>query len=480
MFRQFSMTVNTIIKKAVCLCLVTALLLLTGCEQEAPAENSALPYTAVFEMTDKSVANPFMGFAVDATSKKAASKYSLVYIDITFRELQPDSPNSFDFETIVEENSIDLWKSQGKHAVLRFICDTPTDEAHIDIPDWLYALTADGTVYDTSYGKGYSPNYSNETFIKYHKAAILGLADYFADGFVSYVELGSLGHWGEWHVKREDGIVPMPSEEIREEYVRHYTESFKTAKLLMRRPFKGAYQNALGLFNDMAGEPESTEEWLGWIKNGGDYTQTGEKNALYAMPDFWKTAPCGGELTSSVAMEQMCGSDLKTTVELLKQSHTTFIGPKCPVSSSNKYDAAVYQNAAKEFIRTVGYRIGITRVEVKQTSAAGEYAVLLDWENAGIAPLYFDLPVKLYFRESGELTEIATVDVDLTELLPNQTLQTETIFTVENGENLAQKELVLAVMDPMTEKPCLELVSNQEITENIALLYSFEDDFFKQ
>lgn len=473
MFRQFSMTVNITIKRAVCIFFAITLLAFTGCKEEEQSSGSDLLYSKSFEMTDKSVVNPFMGFAVDATGKRAASAYSLVYIDITFRELQPDSPNSFNFEGIVEENNIELWKSQGKHAVLRFVCDKPTDEAHMDIPDWLYELTKDGTAYDTSYGKGYSPNYGNEVFIKYHKAAISAIAGYFSDGFISYVELGSLGHWGEWHVKREDGIVPMPSESVREEYVRHYTDAFKTEKLLMRRPFKGAYDKSLGLFNDMAGDPKSTEEWLDWINNGGDYTQTGESNALYAMPDFWKVAPCGGELTSSLTMEYLCGEGLNSTLELLKRSHTTFIGPKCPVSSSDKYDSELYQNAVKELIGAVGYRIGITQVDIANAADDGNYTVFLNWENAGVAPVYFDLPVKLYLRENGKLTELANVGIYLTELLPNGNIKTETKFFIDKTVDLSQKELVLAVIDPMNEKPCMELVSSQESESGQTLLYKF-------
>lgn len=476
MFRQFNMTANIIIKKVICIFTVISVLTLSGCNGKVQTENSRFLYTKTFEMTDKSVVNPFMGFAVDATSKKAAEKYSLVYIDITFRELQPKSSDVFNFEEIAEENNIDLWKSQGKHAVLRFVCDKPSDEAHIDIPDWLYNLTADGSLYDTSYGKGYSPNYSNETFIKYHKAAISELANYFSDGFVSYVELGSLGHWGEWHVKREDGIVSMPNEDIREEYVGHYTNAFKTEKLLMRRPFKGAYENSLGLFNDMAGETEATKEWMDWIENGGEYTQTGESKALFAMPDFWKISPCGGELTSSVSMEHLCGDGLKNTVKLLKETHTTFIGPKCPVSSSDKYDAEIYQKAVKELIRTVGYRIGITQLEIEKSATNGEYSVILNWENDGVAPLYFDLPVKLYLRQNSKITEIADVDINLTELLPNKSIKTETKISTDIGVTLSQKELLLGCIDPMTNKPCIEPVSNQEIDENLIFLCKFDFD----
>lgn len=477
MFLQFNMTANITIKKILCLVSAITLLLLCGCNEKPQTDYSQILYSESFKMTDKSAVNPFMGFAVDATSKKAASKYSLVYIDITFRELQPDSPDVFNFEEICEDNYVDLWKSQGKHAVLRFVCDKPSDEAHMDIPEWLYKLTSDGTSYDISYGKGYSPNYSNETFIKYHKAAISAIADYFSDGFISYVELGSLGHWGEWHVKREDGILPMPNESVREEYVSHYTEAFKNAKLMMRRPFKGAYEHHLGLFNDMAGDRDATEEWLDWIENGGEYTQTGEKNALIAMPDFWETAPVGGELTSSVSMEYLCGHGLNSTLKLLKETHTTFIGPKCPVSSSNKYDGEIYKNAANEMIRAIGYRLGITHIEVDNASEAGTYSVTLEWQNSGIAPLYFDLPVKLFLKNSnGDMLELTDVDINLSNLLPNGTLKTETEIKIDNSINLSNRELFLAVIDPMTNKPCLELISNQKITDNQVLLYKFGSD----
>ena len=65
--------------------------------------------------------------------------------------------------------------------------------------------------------------------------------------------------------------------------------------ILMRRPFASAEKYGFGLYNDMTGQPEATQSWLGWINNGGEYDQTGEKNVIVPMNDFWKTAPSGGE-----------------------------------------------------------------------------------------------------------------------------------------------------------------------------------------
>lgn len=460
------------VKKVCCILLCSLLLFASGCYQPSQPETPNESISVGYKMTDTAIINPYMGFAVDATSEPAASAYSLVYIDITFRELQPNCPESFNFASIVSENHIEHWKSEGKHAVLRFVCDIPGESTHMDIPDWLYQLTGDGTFYDTSYGKGYSPDYSNEVFIQYHKAAITALGEYFSDEFVAFVELGSLGHWGEWHVKHESGIVGMPENAIREEYVDHYVAAFDNAKIMMRRPFTSAQKYGLGLYNDMAGDPDATEEWLGWIEKGGDYTQTGEANALVSMPDIWEKAPVGGELTSSLSMEYLCGKGLSETISLLKQSHTTFIGPKCPVSSSDKYDGALYRNAVSEMIGAIGYRIGITQVVIKQSPVTSEYQVELEWKNEGVAPLYFDLPVKLYLTDQHGTEEIADVDIAFTQLLPGTTVRTVT--SLPKDIVLSGTTISVGILDNMTGHLAMRLVSNQEYLNNgSARLYRF-------
>ncbi len=422
--------------------------------------------TKTFKLTDEAIVNPFMGFAINAENDQAVGEYSLVYIDITFKELQPDNPDEFDFESIENENNIKSWKEQGKHAVLRFICDYPSDESHSDIPDWLMELTDDGTYYDTSYGMGYSPDYNNETFIYYHEQAIKALAEYFDDGFVSYVQLGSLGHWGEWHIKQNEGLHDMPDEKIREEYISHYTSYFTNAKLLMRRPFNAVAKYNLGLYNDMFGSSEDTNEWLDWINYGGKYSHT--KNALSPVPDFWKFSPSGGELTSSIPMEDICGDGLEELLELMKQSHTTFIGPKTPVSLEN--DDKIYKNATEKIMSLIGYRIGISEVSVIQALNSEDIKITLKWENNGIAPIYFDLPVSLYKKNTrGEFKKIKDIDIKLSEILPGEAVYSETVISADSDNQI----LYIGISDPMTNKPSVNLVSNQNTENGYIEIYKF-------
>ena len=84
--------------------------------------------------------------------------------------------------------------------------------------------------------------------------AMEALAEYCnKDDFVAYVELGSLGHWGEWHTNTEEGVPPLPDAEICWDYVLDYSDNFHNARMLMRRNFIMAAEGGMGLYNDMTG-----------------------------------------------------------------------------------------------------------------------------------------------------------------------------------------------------------------------------------
>lgn len=437
------------------------ILSLQGCGM-LPGERTEV-LESTYEMTDIVVQNPYIGFAVEATNTEVPDEHSLVYIDISFAELQPEGPDSFDFSGIEEKNHIPFWKSLGKHAVLRFVCDLPGDEPHMDIPQWLYDLTGDGDFYDISYGKGYSPNYANEVFLFYHQRALAALGEYFSDSFVCYVQLGSLGHWGEWHVLYSDGIRRLPDSSVREQYVQHYTDAFPNAKLMMRRPFAPAAEQGFGLYNDMSGHAGATQEWLDWIQNGGEFTQTREPDALKAMPDFWKRAPVGGEFTSSLPMWYICGIKLKDTLAQLRESHTSFLGPKCPVE--NEYEGLLYRLAVPRIRNALGYRIGITKMTLQTDRMTRERILTLQWENDGNAPIYFEAPVRLFLVNSaGQTVPLADVSVDLATLLPGQVLTSSTRLPAEASYD--DCILALGVLDPDTGKPDVRLVSDQESVED--------------
>ena len=393
--------------------------------------------------------NPLMGYAPSAWYNEVSEDISLLYMDITWAELEPEE-GVYNWASIDEENQISRWRKEGKHLVLRFVCDIPSDEEHMDIPEWLYEKSGKaGKWYDGEYGKGFAPDYNNPTIISCHEQAVKALGEHFGqDGLISYVELGSLGHWGEWHVNYSEGIQRIPREAVRDKYILPWTEAFLDAMILMRRPFAAAEKYGFGLYNDMTGQPEATQSWLGWINNGGEYDQTGEKNVIVPMNDFWKTAPSGGEFTSSLSMEEMLDTNLSGTVEMIREAHTTFLGPKIPDEN--------YVDGYKEVLKNMGYRLWISMAELKNTAKGSR--LKLTWENSGVAPMYKEWPVYVYIEdESGKLVEKSRISIKISSLLPGEKATTLTALETERLNSLLEKgyRISVGIEDPMTELPCV-------------------------
>ena len=90
---------------------------------------------------------------------------------LAWRELEPEE-GVYAWEAIQQTCHLDALRQQGVHLVLRILCDEPGAEAHLDIPDWLYEKTVNGSWYDLSYGKGYSPDCADPAFFAAHAALL--------------------------------------------------------------------------------------------------------------------------------------------------------------------------------------------------------------------------------------------------------------------------------------------------------------------
>ena len=373
-----------------------------------------------------SLQNPYIGYAPSSDSVSLCEKASLVYAEILWSELEPEE-GKYNWEAFEQGHHLNRWRDEGKKLVLRFVCDKPGKIAHTDIPQWLYDKTGDGVFYDVQYGKGYCPDYNNEDFIAAHEKAIKEIADHFRNqDFLAYVELGSLGHWGEWHTYYSAGIPRMPETIVRTRYVQHYVTSFDYCKLLMRRPFAELPQGA-GVFNDMTGIANDTYVWLDWINKGGDYNETGEKGALKATPKIWEYAPVGGEFASSVPISTMLGKDYDETVELIKNSHMSFIGPMVPYLK--REDLEFYASSDK-LLKYVGYRYRISSLNIKRPFGRNDYECRIKLTNDGVAPIYFDFTPCIYVETPGQAENMQRyeLEVDLKTLCQHQ--EKEVVVTV--------------------------------------------------
>ena len=439
-----------------------------------------LNHREFYDALVENVKNPLIGYAPAADNPEACKDTTLVFIGLTWAEWEPER-GRFDIEGMEEKYHIQRWKEEGKRAVLRFIADYPGEERHLDIPDWLYRATRDGHFYETSYGSGYAPDYSNAYLKERHLQAIEALADYCnQDEFVAYVELGTLGHWGEWHTHSgEDSRIPLlPDAELCWEYALDYSDHFFNALLLMRRNYPMMTDAGLGLYHDMVGSPKDTKEWMKWLQEGGVQDTQGAPLELEATANYWENAPVGGEMTSGIGMETILGDGLRDTIDMIRGAHMSFLGPKCPVFPEGDGGLAGNEElmGAAELIEgNLGYRLYISSLQTRFDFGQNRIHVTFQWENNGVAPCYWDWPVMMVvYDHSGKRIYWQSLELAISTILPGSTVQTEGEIPYSNELNKGYSIGIVITSPDEREHIRLAMKDIVPDEEGVHILYTHE------
>lgn len=409
------------------------------------------------EAGEKPLYNPLKGWAASSGNTSMDYPASMAFVLIRWSELETEE-GVFRFEELEKEKNMDFWREQGARFIIRLVCDYPGSESHMDIPEWLYEKTGqDGQWYDNSYGKGYSPNYGNPVFRGEHERMLKAVGEHYReDEQVAVVQLGSLGHWGEWHVNHGAGIRPFPSESITNQYVEQYRAAFPGKLLMLRRPYAIGETCQMGLYNDSFGDVESHEEWLSWIEDGYFSGQT--KENLAGMPGFWTYGISGGEFASGVDMETYFGSRFSQVYELMQKSHTSFLGPQCPREALSR-TAGEHVN---QLCRDMGYCFALKTCTVQNLGKNQNFELIIQGENLGVAPFYFDWPVEITMRdEAGAEVFCQRYDPEISSWLPGEwTMEAK----LDGTEQLPARvyELTFAIIDPLTDQPGIRMANMVE------------------
>lgn len=343
-----------------------------------------LNFKRVFKpRNDRYIPNPMMGYAPNSRWGEYDPEITTLYVDMRWREVylshegNPGDNNlqiRYNLEEWIKNSRLDHKGVSGKSKIFRLILDEPTNEEHCDMPE-VMRVEKYGKPYSNSYGKGFAPNYEA---IFPHYSTLVAYINNDVRSHAGIYQFGILGHWGEWHNNYREGVPKIGDKELMEKYVKefnkyHFTESLTPPNritqldqwarsghiAMMRRPFSIAKENGWGVFNDMIGDKEATKEWLGWIEKGGTYDQTPtEENMVVEYKDVFKYGINGGELTSSIPMEDILGKYLEQTIEDIKKSHLRIIGQNIPNKNVN-------EEAYWKILECIGYRIHIKELKIQ-------------------------------------------------------------------------------------------------------------------
>lgn len=395
----------------------------------------------LYDASEYVPANPLTGYAPDALKPDDCANTDLVFVTVSFADWEPQQ-GKFDTEGITEKYDLDEYRRAGKHAVIRFVCDIPGEDAHADIPDWLMEQTGDGYAYKDAAGRGYAPDYANKRFVQAHREALQALADWCRqDAFVAYVEAGSLGMNGEWGHDAEGAAVP--SAETRQLYAEQYEEAFPEKDRIRLLFSSGAGPvEGRGSWGDMLGDGQAVANWnsalgnassapagdgadaLGNTAGGADADSSnaamkpdaGKRND-HEAGELWMTSPVAGALTGTVPVDTLLMENLSDTLDQIRSSHVSFIGPVCPDADQQ------LTNGSEMILRNVGYCIYLSRLQTTVDFIDDDLQLHMTFGNIGQAPMYWDWPVSMYiYDRTGTCIRVQTLDLKLSDLLPGQTV----------------------------------------------------------
>ena len=345
------------------------------CKQRLERPEGSQEVTLTVAAGDAGLSNPFKGWALWASNLPYPGISStMAYAGIYWSSLEPEK-GVFDFAAIESSNQFDYCRKNNIRLILRVILDYPGKQNESQLPRWLFdEIGGDGTWYSSDNEiKGFSPNYENRILIEAHRRMITALGKrYDKDPVVAFIQLGSLGHYGEWNVITKAGN--MPSSAITSEYVNHYVSAFPDKVFMFRRPVSQMQGLPAGIYNDMIGDAKQTDRWLNWINTGGD----SEFPDMNATPDFWQKGPSGGEFAYGDPYRYLSDAMIAETTRQIIASHTSIIGPSAPTSF---VDPTVRKNAEK-LIKIMGYQFQIQTVSVPRIAKAGAAVTIRQaWQN---------------------------------------------------------------------------------------------------
>ncbi len=440
----------------------------------APAAAQLVWQNLAYDTTPP-IVNPYKGFMDYSAGEDPGSEefpHSLEFFYIGMDEFYDSTPQSLAIEaadfTALELELSDI-ASRGRQAVFRIFIDFPEavpqsgcpmypDQlareaaaavwANFALPEFLISTTSITDYCNVPEDTfGFSPDYTSSallTEIELLMAAIDAEYDSFPgsgssnDPRIAYIEVGFLGHWGEWHTFLHPsdplacGVGQFSVHDAMDRVLNVFdaTEgSFTKTRVVVSADvlqcqlhFDGngantdgvSFLRSIGIHDDDFAASTVCDPTDGYAA----------RSAFHSLDNDWRSLSIGGEVQPSIQEAIHADDDalycapadpddfdtgeLDTAVDtvhaswLLDYSLFEVPGPSTP---------AMQIVNAQETSRNMGFQLYMSEVALPETLEACEpLGLILRIENRGVAPLAYDMPVDLVVLDGA--TEVASYSID--------------------------------------------------------------------
>lgn len=395
------------------------------------------------------VTNPLKGYAPYMDSAPATDvPFTMAFYETSWRELEPQD-GDYRFAQW-EAGTMRSPAAKDKRVVLRVWMDYPNQP--VGVPQWLIDAGVKMNPYDDKeVGKGLSPDYGDPRLRSALAKLIAAMGKRWnKDPQVAYIQLGLLGHWGEWHTwPREELFAP---DAVQREVIDGMRAAFPDKPLMGRTATGYLSQPWMGYHDDMI--PQDTigpEDWkfLSNLKAAGRDAN-------------WKVAPTGGEMVPGAAGRYL-GAEWPLLLRAVEEGHLTWIGPYCPTMFAGK--APEYRARAEELSRRLGYEFRLERLRLDGSK------VRLTGRNQGVAPFYERWPVRLALLDkTGKAIATSDAPSDVRTWRPGPFAFDATLPKGTKGPY----RLAIGVIDPWTHRPAVRFANRLPVVDGWTVLTTLQ------
>ena len=408
--------------------------------------------------SDEILVNPGMGFTTHSSVNGDVPGYpqsSIAYYRWYWDELEPQEGH---FNWVMVDSILELAKSRGQRLATRIM---PAN-GRPRIPNWYrqtgakgYDFIAESTQLAGKKIPSWMPDHEDPLFAKYMGRLVAEFAHRY-DGHpdIDHVDIGSYGHWGEWHLSfvKEKEAYPFA---IKKMIIDWYLNGFEKTPLVIPEDAEDgliyATENGTGWRADCMGDYGPPNNWNLLTR----YLQLPRQSK--SVGDAWKTQPIAFESCGTMETWRQAGRDIEFIYSACLELHTSILNNKSSAIPPEWWPAT------EKFLKRLGYRFVIRSLRHEKWLEPGSILnIEMIVDNIGVAPPYRAYIPVFEIRPAGGrrmqkkvVTRVET-SWDVLKWLPGRHTAETKIKLPENAST-GRYLVYFSLIDPYSKDPVIKL-----------------------
>ncbi len=408
--------------------------------------------------THEVLVNPGMGFTTAEGYNGEVPGYpesTIAYFRWYWEELEPEE-GKFSWKMV--DSVLTLARAHGQRLATRIM---PAN-GRAGVPEWYKQKGAKGYEYiaESTQNAGktktsWMPDHADPLYIKYMGRLVREFAKRY-DGHpdIDHIDIGSYGHWGEWHLSfvKEKQSYPF---ELKKTIIDWYLDNFKKTPLVICEDAEDgleyATQNGTGWRADCMGDYGPPNNWnlmTRYLKLPEMYPSVGEA---------WKTRPVAFETCGTMESWFQADRDIEFIYSVCLELHTSVLNNKStPIPPE-------WWPATDKFLKRMGYRLVPRLIRHEKWLSPGDTMHFeMELDNIGVAPPYRSYIPVIEIRKAGRGQKTILVsrkmNWDVTKWLPGRHRENSELIIPADAK-LGRYLVYFALLDPFSLSPVIQLAA---------------------